>query len=268
MPSSTPVFDPDIGLGVLARVVAAAVAVVGLEVVVGIAHVPEAAAVAEQRVPDAAHLRHHVVHAAVGAILDVGGRVGGVVAATVRFHLVADHAFHAEGNVGGGVVELAVVGRRVLARVARRVVDQRVAGVRVVVAQPGHGLHGVCVGGVGARAGGVPVGHVDGVEIGVRAVREVVLELVGRPGGGGQRRAGEDAHVHVVMGGHVPLERREDQLVGVAAGRLQLLHGRNLHARHGLRERLRAAHQRGAVLVEARQAQVVRDRRPVEVVAG
>ena len=69
------------------------------------------------------------------------------------------------------------------------------------------------------------------------------------------------------MRGHVPLERREDDLAGVAARRLRLLDERRFVARHAGRERNRAAGNVQAGMVALGHAQVIRQRGPVQLVA-
>ncbi|CUI53442.1 Uncharacterised protein [Achromobacter xylosoxidans] len=259
---------PDIGLGVFARRVAAAVLAGGVdaEMEVRIGHGPDAAAFAQQRVPGAAELGHQVVDAAVGAVGQFVGRVGLGVAAAVGFHLVAHHAFDGEEDRRRQVVHLTQLADGVLAGVARRVIQQHVA-VGVPVAQPLERRQRIGVGGVGARLAGQvryqlrieQVGGLVGVE---------VFEL----GHGAQRLLGHrvvgaDADVDVIVRGHVPLERREDDLAGVAARGLCLLDERHFVARHAGRERNRSARDRQAGVVASGHAQVVRERGPVQFVA-
>ncbi|MNX34859.1 hypothetical protein D3C86_651100 [compost metagenome] len=256
---------PEVVPGVLAGRVAAAVqAFRGREVVVGIGHVPDAAALGQQGVPGAAELGDEVVDAAVGARGQVGRRVVAGVAAAVGLHLVADHALEQERDVGRGVVHLAQLGGRVLAGVARGVVDLQVAGIGVVLLEPGDGLEHVFVRGEGACVLGAPRGHVGGREQRGVAVGEQVFELAhGLERRVGHGAVGQDADVAVVVRGHVPLEGREDRLVGVLAAGLQRLDARHLVEGHASRERNRWV-QLAAVVVIGRHAQVVRQRDPVE----
>ncbi|MCY1523410.1 hypothetical protein D9M68_583060 [compost metagenome] len=232
--------------------------------VVGIGHVPDAAALGQQGVPGAAELGDEVVDAAVGARGQVGRRVVAGVAAAVGLHLVADHALEQERDVGRGVVHLAQLGGRVLAGVARGVVDLQVAGIGVVLLEPGDGLEHVFVRGEGACVLGAPRGHVGGREQRGVAVGEQVFELAhGLERRVGHGAVGQDADVAVVVRGHVPLEGREDRLVGVLAAGLQCLDARHLIEDHASRERNRRV-ELAAVVVIGRHAQVVRQRDPVE----
>ncbi len=261
---------PDVGLGVFAGVVAAAVVVgVDLEVRVGVGDVPDASAFAQQRVPHASQLRHDVVGAAVGTVGLVGVDVGRGVAAAVGFELVAHHAFDGEHDLRCQVVHLAEVGDGVLVGVARGVVDQRVAVVRILFLQPRDGLDRVVAGLVVAlRVPGLPAGHVGRVEQGLGAGGEEVLEFLGRAGGGlpGAGGSFEDADADVVVRGHVPLEGRIDQLALVVAGILQRLDARHLVAFHAVGEGPGRGQQVGCVVVLGR-AQVVGHGHPVQAVA-
>jgi hypothetical protein len=87
---------------------------------------------AQQRIPDAAHFGHQLVDAAVHAQWRIVRRVRGRVATAVRLHLVADHALDCEHDVGCDVVERTQVVDPVAALVARRVVDDGVAGIRII----------------------------------------------------------------------------------------------------------------------------------------
>ncbi|MNT24265.1 hypothetical protein D3C72_1597310 [compost metagenome] len=162
--------------GVFARRIAGAVqARCRAEVEVGIRHRPDAAAFAQQCVPGAAQVRHQIVHAAISAVGQEGVGVGRGVAAAVRFHLVAHHAFDGEEHVRRQVVHLAQLRDGVLARIARRMVQQHVA-VGMLVAQPFQ--RGQGIGMRGERAGFAgQARHQQRIEQGGVAVGEEVFEF-------------------------------------------------------------------------------------------
>jgi hypothetical protein len=131
--------------------------------------------------------------------------------------------------------------------------------------QPGDRLQRVGV--AGEPALGPPRADVGGVEHADVAVGEQVLELVQRL----QLRAarvGEDADVHVIVAGDVPLHRREDGLVGVLARVLQREDGGHLEERHAARHGQRAGGDGVALVVLVGDAQVVGERDPVELIPG
>ena len=217
-------------------------------VIVGTGKEPPVATFAEQRIPDTANGCGIDAGAAVGAAADCAG----AVAAALRFGTVAGHRLETEGDVRGGIVEVAQV-LDVVARAAGRVVDTRplkvsrdeIAGGRGELGHPLHALDGLdvaqtgCCGAVVAGdlfRGGVDVsvvaaagdravpligGAAAGVAVGpVEAVFVLGLQVGiagaarGRPG----QLAGEHVGGCVLVTRGVLLQTQPDRLLGSATG--------------------------------------------------